>query len=179
MKQIGIICKDNFLFQKIKLILADEASCVRLINGETEPGIHVCLADIDSTDSPLPVGAITMSRTVDCDLKIPFSDRQLLELIRDEKKYGDLRLCFDDKSVVFKNRKLKLTELEFNLLKMLVSEKRFFSKDEILLSLWDENTDAGVVNVYVHYLREKLEADGDNVTKERQALCVERLTGLC
>ena len=33
----------------------------------------------------------------------------------------------------------------------------FVSREEILREIWDNCADAGVINVYVHYLREKIE----------------------
>ena len=65
---------------------------------------------------------------------------------------------------MFGGRKIKLTELEYGLLSILMSKKgQSFGKEELLGRLWGEGVDLGVVNVYVHYLREKLEAGGEKV----------------
>ena len=37
------------------------------------------------------------------------------------------------------------------------------SREEILNAVWNNEADSGVINVYIHYLREKLELDGEKI----------------
>ena len=39
----------------------------------------------------------------------------------------------------------------------------FISREEILERVWKNSADSGVINVYVHYLREKLERHGEKI----------------
>jgi DNA-binding response OmpR family regulator len=58
----------------------------------------------------------------------------------------------------------KLTEAEFALLEVLVEcGGEFIKREELLSRVWGDNADPGVVTVYIHYLREKLEKNGEKV----------------
>ena len=39
----------------------------------------------------------------------------------------------------------------------------FVSRDELSRAVWGEGADGGILNVYIHYLREKLESKGEKV----------------
>ena len=61
-------------------------------------------------------------------------------------------------------RTIKLTEVEGRLLRLLVDGGgEFVSREELAKKVWGENADGGVLNVYIHYLREKLEAGGEKI----------------
>lgn len=57
---------------------------------------------------------------------------------------------------------ISLTEREYRLFSALAEAKgAFLSRETLLDRVWEgETDDAGVVNVYIHYLREKLEGAG-------------------
>ena len=44
-------------------------------------------------------------------------------------------------------------------------EKRgeYVSREELLSRIWQNKTDKGILNVYIHYLREKLEKGGERI----------------
>lgn len=159
MRRIGVITDDVYLFQKIKLALKGVATCERLIKSQDASEFDLCLFDAD-TEINAPAAALTMSRTKECDLRIPFLATKLLSLV--EQKKVPL-LDENTKMVYIGKAATKLTELEFELLSLLLSEHRFFSKEEILERVWKNSADEGIVNVYIHYLREKLEANGEKV----------------
>ena len=51
-----------------------------------------------------------------------------------------------------------MTELEAALLALLISaDGDFVSREEILKRVWQNDADPGIINVYIHYLREKIE----------------------
>ena len=160
MKRIAVVTKNVYLFQKIKLALSDRAQCILAEGGE---GCDLCLVDLDSA-AIVPSGAVSMSRTEACDLKIPFLISDLIAVTQRDKK-ASARLCIDkqQRAAILDGRRLKLTELEFKLISLLVSEARYFSKAEILRHVWGGDADDGIVNVYVHYLREKLEAGTEKI----------------
>ncbi len=164
MKRIAVKCASDCLFQKIKLALRDIATCERVTSVKEACGFELCIAEADGAE-PLGVRTVTMSREDGYDLKIPFAISELRQAVEECSMGGEpIRLNPDNKTAIFKGELIKLTELEFSLLSLLLSEKgRSFSKSEILESLWGEGVDVGVVNVYVHYLREKLEKRGERV----------------
>ena len=158
MKRIAVVTENVFLFRKIKLALLGRAEC-RMTDGS---GVwhDLVLADLDTCANP-PVGAVLMSRERECDLKIPFLISELLALTEGGgKKTARLLTDSIERAAVLDGKVLKLTELEFKLLSLLTSEMRYFTKAEILDFVWQGAKDEGIVNVYVHYLREKLE-EGD------------------
>jgi two-component system response regulator MprA len=78
--------------------------------------------------------------------------------------YGDLRLDLDTREVSRGGRALDLTAKEFELLEHLLRQpRRVFSRDQLLESVWGpgSNTTSNVVDVYIGYLRQKLEEAGE------------------
>ena len=80
---------------------------------------------------------------------------------KDNKKifYKDYIIDLDKRMVIFQDRDLNLTTLEFDLLYMFVTNiKKSFSRDDILNNIWGENyfgTDRGVDDL-VRRLRKKM-----------------------
>ena len=61
-------------------------------------------------------------------------------------------------------KEIKLTEVEASLLGRLISASgEFVSRGELLRGVWGDSADGGVLNVYIHYLREKLEVCGEKI----------------
>ncbi len=158
-KRVGVITDDAYLFQKINLALRGFAKCEKTSGAHEQSSFDLCLFDAD-TGLDTPTGALTMSREKECDLRIPFLTSDLLSLFEHKRAP---KLDEVTKTVHIGKVSAKLTDLEFELLSLLLSERRFFSKEEILDQVWQNNADEGIVNVYIHYLREKLEADGEKV----------------
>ena len=70
------------------------------------------------------------------------------------------------RSVMLEGEEIRLTELEYSLFELIVNAgEDCVSREEILERVWGGEADAGIVNVYVHYLREKLERHGDKLIK--------------
>ncbi len=105
----------------------------------------------------------------------PFSVEELLarvraHLRRTQEPNPDL-LMFDDLSLnrstreVFRgNREIELTAKEFDLLEYLMAHPRqVLTRDRILETVWgyDFMGDSNIIEVYVRYLRLKLEADSE------------------
>lgn len=77
---------------------------------------------------------------------------------------GDLTLEVDGMEVTRSGRRVELTSLEFRFLEYLVRNARIvLSRDRILEDVWglDTETTSNIVDVYVGYLRTKLEAEGE------------------
>jgi DNA-binding response OmpR family regulator len=80
-------------------------------------------------------------------------------------RYADLEMNRVDRSVVRAGDPVQLTNKEFALLEcLLMSRGRCVSRAELLEQVWEMNPDAGtnVVDVYVNYLRRKLNDAGEH-----------------
>ncbi len=107
----------------------------------------------------------------------PFEMRELLVRIRallnrynrttnsgNLVKYADLEMNLHTKIVKRGEREINLTPKEFNFLKyMLQNPERVLSRVEIAEKVWDTHFDTGTnfIDVYINYLRKKIEKDFD------------------
>jgi two-component system, OmpR family, copper resistance phosphate regulon response regulator CusR len=105
----------------------------------------------------------------------PFEFKELLARVRALTKRGstvshtaqvlrfaDLDVSLDAKTVHRSGNKINLTAREFNLLVYLIrNQGRVISKVEIAEQVWDIGFDTGtnVIEVYVNYLRKKIDKD--------------------
>ncbi|MGV3601034.1 MAG: response regulator [Dyadobacter fermentans] len=105
----------------------------------------------------------------------PFEFKELLARVRALTKRGttvshtaqvlrfaDLEVSLDAKTVYRSGNKINLTAREFNLLVYLIrNQGRVISKVEIAEQVWDIGFDTGtnVIEVYVNYLRKKIDKD--------------------
>ncbi|PWJ58891.1 DNA-binding response OmpR family regulator [Dyadobacter jejuensis] len=77
-------------------------------------------------------------------------------------RFADLEVSLDAKTVYRAENKINLTAREFNLLVYLIrNQGRVVSKVEIAEQVWDIGFDTGtnVIEVYVNYLRKKIDRD--------------------
>ena len=100
----------------------------------------------------------------------PFAAEELLARINarmgteknvDELKVSDLSLDLRKMEAKRKNKKIELTKTEFELLKyMLLNAGQVLSREMILNHVWgySSNVESRVVDVYVGYLRKKVDA---------------------
>lgn len=75
----------------------------------------------------------------------------------------DLRIYLDKHRVEREGKEIKLTLQEFKLLKLLIENKdKVLSRTELLDTVWGLNydTNTNVVDVYISYLRNKIDTDG-------------------
>ena len=167
-KRLAVITEDRYLFQKIRLLSMNFASCELISAASLGRGVlfafDLCIWDIDT--SPMPEYAderyVSVGRNENARLVRPFERDTLISLLVDSASESSLRL--GERCVYFKGREIRLTELEFSLLKRLASANgNFVSREEILSDVWKNDADGGIINVYVHYLREKLESDGEKI----------------
>lgn len=108
----------------------------------------------------------------------PFEMRELLVRIRvllkrhnktvnnsvNTLKYDDLEMNLHSKIVKRNGIEIHLTPKEFNLLEyMLQNPERVLSRKEIAEKVWDTHFDTGTnfIDVYINYLRKKVEKDFD------------------
>ncbi len=108
----------------------------------------------------------------------PFDFRELLVRIRALLKRihrsmatgmllqaGDLQMNLDSKEVTRNGQQISLTAKEFQLLEYLLRNKnRVVSRSDIALNVWDIDFDTktNVIDVYVNYLRKKIDKGFDS-----------------
>lgn len=154
--KISVKTKDRYLYQKIRLTLG-ESVMPPSYGGQAD----VILADVECY--PDDTGAFLMAREGICDLKIPFSDEELSSLVYGAEKKAP-PMILGDKCVTLLGEKIPLTDLEFSLLSALLNAKEeFVSREKLLSEVWGNEASEGILNVYIHYLREKLEKNGEKV----------------
>lgn len=160
MKTVGVYTENEYLLQKIRLELCDVARTVLLEPGSME-ACDIVLVDGDNP-SFSGIHGLQMKHSGG-DITIPFRIGSLRRLIEREEK-AFIEPIPIQKAVRIGNKTVKLTELEFSLFSLLVSKKgAYVSRQEILQSVWAGRADRGIINVYIHYLREKLECDGEKI----------------
>ena len=107
----------------------------------------------------------------------PFAPQELLarlramtrrhgEVILDEMSYGDMTLRLDAYQLCRKERSVRLSIREFEIMRLLMSNPRMvLPKEEILLKVWGAESKAedNNVEVYISFLRKKLFYLGSSV----------------
>ncbi len=156
---VGVITENDYLFQKIYLCLGDTASVVRLTEPETH---HALIFDLDTERTAPPRDAVTVGRGEHCTLRVPFNDEELHAALAD--KSSDAPLVVGERCAILRGERIRLTELECALLSRLIAERGgSVTRDRLLTDVWHGEADPGIVNVYIHYLREKLERGGERI----------------
>ena len=155
-RKIAILTSDKYLYQKLLLELFEAG----LETTENPSEYDALIVDYDMK-AAYP-GALTVGRNEKADLALPLAVGALAEKLK-SKERATLSVCGEDRTVVFSGKKVKLTEIEFSLFSLLYRERTLVSKERILKEIWKGEADGGVVNVYIHYLREKLETDGQKL----------------
>lgn len=144
----------------------DLCSQIRAKGIETPILMLTALSSIDDKLTGFEVGA-------DDYLAKPFEFKELLARIKslakrvpvakseeNELRYSDIKLNTDSKLVFRSNVEIELTATEFALMKyFLLNKEKVVSKSDIAEKVWDINFDTGtnVVEVYVNYLRNKID----------------------
>ena len=160
-KRIAVFTADRNLFKKIQL---DAPVGVEVINGDCDSPL-LRLVDID-TASVEYSDAVTMSYTRRADLSLPFRLGTISEMVNEKIGISAaLRILPDEKRCVsLKGEKIKLTKTEFSLLLALIKrDGGYVTREELLREVWADNADSGIINVYIHYLRTKLEKHGEKI----------------
>lgn len=81
---------------------------------------------------------------------------------KEKIQFADLELNLNDKTAMRAGQKIDLTATEYRLLKyLLTNKKKLVSRMDILEHVWgiDFNMNTKVVDVYVNYLRKKIDKD--------------------
>ena len=167
-KSVSVFTGDKYLCRKIYLILSAEYDVVCgdiFAVGKKELGADFLIWNTD--DAPLPYGVASYAVTLGKggDLTLPFSEEMLLSAIRAKAaEKSAAPLIIGEKCAHLYGKTLRFTDVEFSLLSALAEAGgEFVSREELIARVWGEGTTEGILNVYVHYLREKLEFRGEKI----------------
>ena len=157
--RVLILSKDKYLIRKLQLELAGVADAVTA--GDS---FDALVYDLDSgLEMPQFAGrTVLLSREGAVGaVSLPTERGTVARLICSDGG-KTLTLSETDRTAVFGEKRIKLTSHEYSLLALLLESDGYVERSKIAKSVWDDAAD-GLINIYVHYLREKLEADGDKV----------------
>ena len=121
------------------------------------------------------VRIISLSRGEGAEYRIPLPLGELKRILSGERE-PKLKLIEGSKCVILFGEEIKLTSLEFNLLSLLVrGDGEFVSREKIAREVWGDASD-GLINIYIHYLREKLESCGEKIilSSRKSGYCIDR-----
>ena len=156
-KRVGILIKNPYLAQKLRLHL-EEMSDVSLAECDEADILFVDKGEKVAIDGARVV-SVGRSRA---DLVVPFGLAELVAILSDRE--SGCELTIGDKCAYLRGERIRLTELEHSLLSALLSKKgEFITREELLGSVWQSEKSEGILNVYIHYLREKLETGGEKI----------------
>ena len=145
------------LFQRIEIVRdATGDADVWLIDTRTQKNVTDAPNVFYLSDTP---NALPEERTLPLPLPIGRAAAML-----GQARVPILVLSDDTRSLRLYGTQIKLTEVEYALLRALIkAEGAFISREDLRRSVWGEESSEGLLNVYIHYLREKLERGGEKV----------------
>lgn len=174
----GLVAQKVFHAHRFDLVILD-------INLPSMNGYDLC-RHIRMINEKMPVIMLTAMNSIDDKIQgfeagaddyiiKPFDFQELLVRIRallkrihqqvpsgNILKVGDLVMNLENKEVFRSGRKISLTAKEFQLLEYLVRNRnRVVSRADIALNVWDIDFDTktNVIDVYVNFLRKKLDKE--------------------
>lgn len=158
--RIALISDNEYLYQKIRILLRHEAEVEQ--NPKDPRAFDMCIWDTDTATMPICEKIISVG-TDGADIPYPVPRDELHEAIRRMSGKDDSLLTLGEGCVYLRGHRIELTEVEHSLISALFNSRgKFISRRELLLSVWNGSVSESVLNVYVHYLRQKLE-DGEKI----------------
>ena len=172
MLSVCILSRDLPFARFVQLELADHVPTVFIWKGDGAlPQADAYVADLDTCAAPTDTDGIVLCcgwgrerpEGVALWVERPFRParlRALLGLTSDDMTECPMP-CPAHRSVLLAGREIPLSDCEFRLFCLLYEANgAFLSREHLHLAVWNGEGDEGVVNVYIHYLRRKLETDG-------------------
>ena len=159
--RICVLSDDELLGRLLELECQSVFASVCRGGSEVLPPADLYLCDLE-TVTPPKGDVITFGK--DGDYPRAYSAERLrAELFarQTESKPSPLRLCKERRSALFCGEEIFFSRREFDLLSVLYEANgAFCTRAALIERVWDGAADARTVNVYIHYLREKLERGG-------------------
>ncbi len=167
---LKIITKDPYLGQKLRWELSEHFDRI-VISDTVSGGADVLIYDC-RLGAPMPKGDAVFYLSEESDASLP-AERCLplplplgiaKEKIEEKKAAPPLLLLHEERAIRLYDRQIRLTELEFSLLSVLFEAKgAYIPREALRTAVWGEEGTDGLLNIYIHYLRTKLEQGGEKV----------------
>lgn len=154
MKAVTLYTKNEALRRRIELILR---GCAEVAVGvPDEPSHNLAIIDRETVEDAELIGIELPSE--------PISHEWLISAVNNGTVQNGRRITHNPSSreVSLGEKSVTLTEVEYRLFAALMSRQGFISREELSQTVWGEH-ESGLLNVYVHYLREKLEKNGEKI----------------
>ena len=163
MRRVLLVSADRFLARKCALALDGMAIFESTATYSADRFFDVCLWDVDTMGEPIISGSVlTLSKNAECDIQLPLRFDTISALASRDEVSAPVLECRGRRAYL-RGREIKLTELEAALLSRLIDARgEFVLREELLSDVWGDDCDSGIINVYIHYLRDKLE-DGEKI----------------
>ena len=165
---LKIVTRDVFLGQKLYRELSSRFSSIEIAedaSGTADLWLFDTRTHKPEADAPhffylaADTEALPEERTLLLPLPIGLAEKTL-----GQKKASPLILSENERALRLYGRQIKLTEVEYALLRAIVeADGAFISREALKSAVWGAEGSEGVLNVYIHYLREKLEREGEKV----------------
>ena len=167
---LKIITKDPYIGQKLRWELSesfDRIEIVDAVGGQADVSIYDCRLGTPIPSAPsfyYLTEAEEPSLPEERCLPLPLPLGLAKKKITSEKAVPPLLLLEKERALRFYGEEIRLTEVEFALLTALVrASGKFLSRTALRAAVWGDAGTDGLLSVYIHYLREKLERGGEKV----------------
>lgn len=161
--KVSVITNDNYLYRFIELKLCKTANTVSSFENDSDLIFYDCDSNSLLPETDAKIIKISKADTTDGAITLPFPEGFFENLFSGDSNKDAIELSSDGKHVFFKGKKIKLTSHEYALLSLLVFEGgNYTTREKISKTVWNKASD-GLINIYIHYLREKLESDGEKI----------------
>ena len=167
-ERVVILSCEPVFAQMLRLELEDAGYAVSVLRRDKRlPVAGVYLVDRDTFSDVTPpatrvVGYGRVARAEAHFLARPFLLSALLPMLRAEEQKTDAPALLADGAVILRDGvRVSLSPKEYALLACLIRAGGApVTRHELLREVWGEGQNEGVVTVYLHYLRKKLERNG-------------------
>lgn len=166
--KVFVDSRDEYLILRLR-VLCRRAGLLLCESGKCEDAV-LTVRDADlplsqaMDDSSVPVLTLSRNPSAAADAYLPIENEKLIRLLRGESMGARLTLCAKEKYAHLDGRRIRLTEIESALLSLLIEANgEFVAHESAVHHVWSGDASAGAVNVYIHYLREKLETKGERI----------------
>ncbi len=160
--RISLITDDPYLTRYFKLKLEEKCDLITRFDQFADIVLYDCDSGLELPQTSTRLVKLSR-RNIDGAISIPLPHRFFGDLLSSTDEKPSLLLSDDGKSAFLKGNEIKLTSHEYALLSLLIKGgENYTSRSEISKTVWANASDS-LVNVYIHYLREKLESGGEKI----------------
>ncbi len=160
--RVAVLTRDKYLFRLIELELSGNEVYLYSPDAPQDADVIICDTDTESPVAEADIRLIRLCRTnADGAYLLPMPRGELSRLVLDDTP--PIQLLPSDKSVIFEGQRIRLTAQEYKLIELLYSGRgEYVSRERITAEVFGTGGDS-LINVYIHYLRKKLEINGQRL----------------